>query len=125
MSVNLAVVRGRCSSPAEVRVLPSGQVVATLQVTTRAEAEAAARSVPVAVWNPPAWVESLDEGAEVVVVGHVRRRFWRSGAATASRVEVEAAAIARGTDKRRVRALTRRAADALAALEDGAAQPAS
>ena len=36
------------------------------------------------------WVEELDAGDEIVVVGPVRRRFFRAAGATASRVEVEA-----------------------------------
>jgi single-strand DNA-binding protein len=123
VSVNLAVIRGRCSSPADVRILPSGQAVATLQVTTRPDPEGPARSVPVAVWDPPAWVEALDEGAEVVVVGEVRRRFWRAGAGAASRVEVSALQIARGSDKRRVAKLCRAAGEALELLS--APQPPS
>ena len=61
MSVNLAVVRGVCSSPAEVRVLPSGSTLVVLQVTTRHGAEAAV-SVPVVAWDPPASVSELDVG---------------------------------------------------------------
>src|SRR4051812_7864880 len=70
-SVNIAILRGTCSSPAEVRVLPSEQVLAQLQVTTRVDGKA--RSVPVAVWDPPAWIEELDAGDEIVVVGAVHR----------------------------------------------------
>ena len=92
MSVNLAVVRGVCSSPAEVRVLPSGSTLVLLQVTTRAGEEAAV-SVPVVAWDPPAAVAEFDVGDEVVAVGRVRRRFFRTGAATASRVEIEASHV--------------------------------
>src|SRR5262245_42646874 len=87
-SLNVALLRGRCSSPPEVRVLGSGQTIAQLQVTTRSTEQAV--SVPVAVWDPPAWIEALDSGDEVVVVGRVRRRFFRTAAGTASRVEVDA-----------------------------------
>jgi single-strand DNA-binding protein len=116
-TVNVAVVAGVCSAPPDVRVLPSGSTVANLAVTApRGEGEPAT-SVPVAVWSPAAWVERLDEGDPVIVVGRIRRRFWRAGAVTASRVELEAEAIARGTDRRRLSALLRRATDALADLE--------
>jgi single-strand DNA-binding protein len=114
VSLNLAVVRGCCSSAPEVRVLPSGRVLAVLQVTAR-PASGAAVSVPVAAWDPPAWVERLDTGDEVVVVGRVRRRFYRAGAQAAARVEVEADLLARGGDRRRVDAALRRAR---ARLED-------
>ena len=77
MSVNLAVVRGHLTSPPEVRTLPSGRELAVLQITTRPASGAI--SVPVAVWDPPAWLVALDAGAELVAVGTVRRRFFRAG----------------------------------------------
>lgn len=113
--LNLAVVAGTCSSPADVRVLPSEEVLVQLQVTTRIDGRAV--SVPVAVMQPPAWVEHLDTGDEVVVVGHVRRRFFRAAGATASRVEIEADVVARGRDRRRRRTLRRRIEQALEALD--------
>src|SRR5205823_14587847 len=85
-SLNVAVLRGTCSSPAAVRTLPSGDIVADLQLTARVGGRAV--SVPVSVPAPAAWVEDLDAGDEIVVVGHVRRRFFRAAGATASRVEV-------------------------------------
>ena len=104
--LNVAVVRGTCSSPAEVRILPSGSVLAQLQVTTRVDGRAV--SVPVAVPDPPAWVEDLDAGDVVVVLGPVRRRFFQAGGATASRVEVEAETVARPRDRRKIAAALRR-----------------
>jgi single-strand DNA-binding protein len=114
--LNLAVVRGRCSSPAEVRTLPSGSVLAQLQVTTRVDGRAL--SVPVAVTDPPAWVTDLDEGDVVIVLGAVRRRFFRAGGATASRVEIQAATVARPRDRRKLAAARRRVDALLDALGD-------
>ncbi|HWS44300.1 MAG TPA: hypothetical protein VN636_00430 [Acidimicrobiia bacterium] len=114
-AINIAVVAGTCSSPAEVRVLPSEQVLVQLQVSTRLESGTV--SVPVAVLDPPAWVEALDSGDDVIVVGRVRRRFFRAAGATASRVEVEAAYVARPGDRRRGRAARRRVEAALEPLE--------
>ena len=71
-----------------------------LQVTTRLADETL--SMPVSCWNPAAWVEALEPGDEIVVVGRVRRRFFRAGGATASRVELEADVVARAGDRRRV-----------------------
>jgi len=113
--VNLAVVRGTVSCPPDVRVLPSDTVLAQLQLTTRLESETL--SLPVAVWNPAQWVEALEPGAELVVVGRVRRRFFRAAGAAASRVEVEADVVARAGDRRRVEAALRRASEALESLE--------
>jgi single-strand DNA-binding protein len=110
--LNVAVVRGVVSSPPERRVLPSDTVLVQLQVTTRLASETL--SMPVSCWNPEGWVEALEPGDEIVVVGRVRRRFFRAGGATASRVELEADLVARATDRRRVRVAVRRV---LAALE--------
>jgi single-strand DNA-binding protein len=115
LSLNLAILRGVCSSPADVRVLPSTQALAQLQVTTRIDGRA--MSVPVAVLDPPAWVEALDTGDEIVVVGHVRRRFFRAGGTTASRVEIDAATVARARDRRRCKTVRRRIEDAIEVLE--------
>jgi single-strand DNA-binding protein len=113
-SCNVAVVRGACSSDADVRVLGSGQVLAQLQVTTRTTDQAL--SVPVAVWSPAAWVEGLTAGDEVMVVGRVRRRFFRTATGTASRVELEADYVARASDRRQLAAARRRLDEALAVL---------
>jgi single-strand DNA-binding protein len=115
VSLNLAVVRGSCSSIPDVRELASGRVIAVVQVTTRPD-DGAAISVPVVLWDPPAWVEDLDEGDEVVAVGRVRRRFYQAGGAAASKVEIEADLLAKAGDKRRVGAALRRARDVLETL---------
>jgi len=115
VEINVAVVRGRCTSPAEFRTLPSGDVVAQLQVTAHVDGQAL--SVPVSVAAPPAWMEEVDNGAELVLVGTVRRRFFRAGGATASRVEIHADVIARGRDRRKLRALRSRLERALEAFD--------
>lgn len=114
--INLAVLRGTVSSPPDIRVLPSDTVLAQLQLTTRLESETL--SLPVAVWNPAQWVEALEPGVEIVVVGRVRRRFFKAGGAAASRVEVEADVVARAGDRRRVEAALRRASGALESLAE-------
>jgi single-stranded DNA-binding protein len=125
LGLNLAVIWGTCSAPPEIRTLDSGSRVASLAVRTPPGAVAARRgrgasgsaptatSVPITIWDPPAWVETLDTGDAVVVVGSVRRRFFatRSGARGA-KAEVEAATIAKATDRQLEQASTR----ALAAL---------
>ncbi|MEZ5169726.1 MAG: hypothetical protein R3A49_03145 [Acidimicrobiia bacterium] len=116
MAVNLAVLRGECSTPAEVRVLDSGTRLASLAV--RVPAGENATSVPVTVWDPTTAVESLAEGDPVTVVGRVRRRFYRRGDGGAgSRVDIEAERVVVGHDKRRTAATRRLAESALAALD--------
>jgi hypothetical protein len=76
-TVNLVVLRGVASAPPEVRTLKSGRRIATLSVRVHS-VDPGSTSVPVAVREPPAWVEDLDEGAPIVVVGAVRRRFFKT-----------------------------------------------
>ena len=116
LSLNLAVIGGVCSSPADVRTLTSGDTLAQLQVTTRVDG--GARSVPVSVLKPPGWVEELDTGDEVLVFGQVRRRFFRAGGTTASRVEIEAEVITRLHDRRRRASVRRRIDERLLALDE-------
>ena len=112
--VNLAVLAGELSGEPEVRDLGERGTVASFALRTAAPD--GATSVPVAVWSPPAWLEDAPVGAKVVLVGFVRRRFFRSaGGTTGSRVEVEAVALARDTARSRA-AMIRRAEAALGEL---------
>lgn len=89
---NLVVLRGVLSREPELRALPSGSTLVAYELTVRAEGPAAARaeSVPVCWFDPPATATRFAAGTDVVVVGRVRRRFFRAGGATASRTEVVA-----------------------------------
>ena len=107
-ALNLAVVRGIVSSPPEVRVLPSDTVLVQLQVTHPSRVTRRCRC-RCRAGTPTAWVEDLEPGDEIVVVGRVRRRFFRAGGATASRVELEADVVARAADRAPVRVAVRRA----------------
>jgi single-strand DNA-binding protein len=84
-SSNLVVLRGRLSSDPTVRQLPSGTTVTQIELTT--SCDGAAISVPVVVESREVTARA---GAEVVVIGHVRRRFFRAGGVTQSRTEVVA-----------------------------------
>lgn len=114
MELNLAVVRGPLSSTPEFRSLQSGTEVANLSV--RAPVDGKATSVPVTVWDPPAWIAELEAGDELLVLGAVRRRFYRAGSVTGSRVDVEATYVAR-PGKRQLGVFTRRIQESLAELD--------
>lgn len=114
-TVNLSVVCGPCSAAPEIRVLESGTRLATLAVRCPA-GDDRATSVPVTVWDPPAWLESLEPGDAVVVVGKLRRRFYQRPGGVGSRVDVEAELIGRARDRRRIDAALRRAESALDVL---------
>ncbi len=92
--LNVVALRGCLSRPPEERVLPNtGDRVVGLDLTVRRAGAERADSVPVVWSNPPALASTLDAGDEVVVVGHVARRFFRVGGATQSRTEVVASAV--------------------------------
>jgi single-stranded DNA-binding protein len=116
--INLVVVEGVLTRPAQDRQLPSGSRLLTFEVTVR-PADGPAETVPVAWFDAPAWATSLDENTAVVVIGRVRRRFFRAlGGATQSRTEVVAERVVRVSDLRRARAAM---AAAGAAVEAAAA----
>jgi single-strand DNA-binding protein len=117
-TVNLGVLCGPCSGPAEVRVLESGTRLATLAVRGPAgpAPDERATSVPVTVWDPPAWVESLDAGDVVIVVGRMRRRFYQRPGGVGSRVDLEAELVGRARDRRRIDAALRKAYESLESL---------
>ena len=92
-SNNLVVLRGRVSSEPTARELPSGSVVTNIELTTPTDDGAV--SVPVVI----AGAASYSLGDELVVVGSVRRRFFRAGGATQSRTEVVASEIVRAKSR--------------------------
>lgn len=98
--INEVVLRGRLSSAPELRTLPSGDEVWTCRVVVRRPASPAARparasasvdALECAAWSARARrsVGSWRAGDVVEVRGRLRRRFYRAGVATLSRVEVE------------------------------------
>jgi hypothetical protein len=116
-TLNLSVVRGVASGPPEFRTLASGRRLATFAVRTHALAPPAT-SVPVAAWDPPAWLEAIDQGDELVVAGCLRRRFYRSTiGGLATRVELEAAVIGRDSDTRKLRRVRHLVQETLEALD--------
>ena len=108
--MNVVVIQGALSRPAEERELPSGDRLVALEVTTRTP-DGVAATVPV-VWigGPPC---SWDQGEEVVVVGHVRRRWFKTAGATQSRTEVLATQVVLSRQTKRVAQLLARAAASL------------
>lgn len=87
--MNMVILRGRLSRPPQRRALPSGDIVVAYEVTVPRPGERA-ETVPVAWLEAPVSAADLAVDEEVVVVGRVRRRFFRSGGATQSRTEVAA-----------------------------------
>jgi single-strand DNA-binding protein len=90
--MNLAILRGRLSSPPRHQQLASGDHLVSLELTTRS-ADGPAESVPVAWFAAPERTAKWDTGHELVVIGRVRRRFFHAGGSTASRTEVLAGTV--------------------------------
>lgn len=117
-AMNLVVLRGRVSSAPSVRRLASGAVVASFELATEA---GSGERVDVPVTSAVAeGVEPCGCGDEVVVLGVVRRRFFRVGGVTQSRTEVLASEIIPGRQRRRVRMALRRCAEQLGDEQAGA-----
>lgn len=118
--MNIVLVRGVLSRPPEARDLPSGDSLVAYEVTVPAEPAGQTRSkraesVPVVWFGPPHGAQDFDAGAEVLVSGRVRRRFFRAGGTTQSRTEVVADKVVDAGDRRRSRAMLRSAAVAVTA----------
>jgi single-strand DNA-binding protein len=110
--MNVVVLQGKLSSEPQERTLRSGSQLVTYEVTTREE-DGPVRSVPVAWFDPGRRAPSVGEGDEVTVVGAVARRFFRTGAATASRTEVVADVVLPTRRRGAVRTVVERALDDL------------
>ena len=86
---NLAILVGTLGRDAELRTLPSGDQLVALEVTVRREGNPA-ESVPVAWPSAPAAAAAWAAGEELLVIGRVRRRYFRPSGSTQSRTEVVA-----------------------------------
>lgn len=96
MPTNVVVLRGTVRSEPIGRVLPSGSTVVQFDVATTVLDGATSHTV----WVPVAWTDpsatslaSVAGGSNVVVIGTIRRRFFRVGGATQSRTEVVAESV--------------------------------
>ena len=105
---NVVVLIGRLARPAETRELPSGDRLVAYEVTVPREGERA-ESVPVVWIGAPASAADHDVDERMVVVGRVRRRFYRAGGSTQSRTEVVADAVVNARHAKRASAALERA----------------
>ncbi len=108
---NEVLLRGRVSTEAESRDLPSGDVLVTLRVVVDrpTRTDTAARRVDVidvACWSrrTQRTALALRAGDLVEVTGALRRRFFAAGAGRTSRYEVEAGRMVRTARASRARA---------------------
>jgi single-stranded DNA-binding protein len=111
--MNVVALAGKLSRPAAERLLPSGDRLVNLEVTVEGPG-GGHETVPVVWLDPPASAMSLDVAQEVVVVGRVRRRFFRTVSGTGSRTEVVADTVVASHKGKRVAAAVDKARNRLA-----------
>jgi single-strand DNA-binding protein len=97
--MNIVVISGVVSREVDVRTLANGSVVWSFDLRTANNGVSV--SVPVS-WMDPPTRSALAIDDDVVVVGHVQRRFFKSGGQTQSRTEVSVASLTSARSKRRV-----------------------
>jgi single-strand DNA-binding protein len=95
VTVNVVVLAGTVAAEPVERRLPSGDEVTELRLSVP-EAGRRLLPLPVAVWHSSVDRRSLQgiaKGDDVLVHGHLTRRFYRSGAGARSLTEVVASGI--------------------------------
>jgi single-strand DNA-binding protein len=102
--MNVVVIRGTLSKLPALRVLPSGDRLGSFEVTVRFQ-DGRVETVPVVWFGVPDGALALGPGEDIVVVGRVRRRFYRAGGATCSRTEVVAQRLLPATSRVKVAGL--------------------
>jgi hypothetical protein len=106
--MNIAAVRGRLLREPTERELASGTRLVEYQVAVDYE-DRATESVEVVWPDPPSSIVLPRQGTEVVAIGRIRRRFFRTAnGATLSRTELVADAV---LTARQTRQINRRLAD--------------
>ncbi len=87
--LNMVIVIGNLVKPVEVRNLPSGVSIANFDIVVQ-QVDGTPDTVPVALFEAPDEALQWQPGARLLVIGRVRRRFFRVGLSTQSRTEVVA-----------------------------------
>ena len=105
--MNVVVLQGTLAREPQVRALPSGHEVVEYEVRVRLDG-LRAETVPVVWHDGPPSAAAMSPGSDVVVVGRVRRRFFRAGGTTQSRTEVLAELVVSSRSRRRVGAAVNR-----------------
>jgi single-strand DNA-binding protein len=108
LGTNVVVLHGVLARDPDARALPSGDELVAYEVTVP-RPDGPAEGVPVVRFGAPSSASRLVAGDAVVVVGRVRRRFFRAGGATQSRTEVVAERVSAARTPARARTLLAKA----------------
>ncbi len=100
----MVVLHGAVRAEPVVKTLPSGDVLVSFDLRVPGP-DVKVSATPVSWIGPPAQAPALVESDEVVVVGHVARRFFQTGGGLGSRVDVRAVTIVKGSPARRRKAI--------------------
>jgi single-strand DNA-binding protein len=95
VTVNVVVLAGTVAADPVERQLPSGDAVTEIRLSVP-ETGKRLLPLPVAVWHKTVGkrtVQEIGKGDEVLVMGQLARRFYRSGAGARSLTEVVATGI--------------------------------
>ena len=94
VAVNVVILAGRLSDAPEVKEMPSGDFVARFRLSVP-EPGKRVLPLPVSAWDKVArkGCERLVKGDEVLVRGHLVRRFFRDGGGGRSVTEVVATEV--------------------------------
>lgn len=99
--MNIAVVRGTVLREPSERTLATGQRVVSIDVNVSYE-DRPNENLEVVWVDPPKNLLVPRQGNEVVAVGRVRRRFFKTASGTASRTEVVAETVLTARQKSRI-----------------------
>jgi single-strand DNA-binding protein len=113
--LNMVIAIGKLAKPLQLRSLPSGISLASFDVVVP-RPDQSADSIPVALFEAPDGVSNWETGQELLVIGRVRRRFFRIGGSTQSRTEVVAQVVVPLAQTDRVRSALVEAGTALAGV---------
>jgi single-strand DNA-binding protein len=85
----MVIVIGNLAKTVEIRSLPSGVSIANFDLVVP-QLDGTPDTVPVALFEAPDEALQWEPGGPLLVIGRVRRRFFRVGPSTQSRTEVVA-----------------------------------
>lgn len=97
--MNVAIVQGRVKGEPDRRSAQDGTLLLSFDVIVTV-VDRPSQQVPVTWAGPDGRAPTVEEGMSVTVVGHVLRRFYRSGGRTLSRTDVRADRVVRGVGAR-------------------------
>ena len=97
LALNDVLLRGRVSTLATEKILPSGDKVVEFRIVIARSDETGFDAIDISAWNSKVRRSASSLKAEewVEVSGSIKRRFWRGATGLASRWQIDATEITR------------------------------